>query len=210
VAAAGGALRKAGARAVAASRGRKGGRAVRERDRAESGGRARMATGPSPPGIWRTFCSRWSKFSQFQSPSPLTGKDFLPSPSPNGDYVPDGAFDPDKSPKNLSTEGAQRRKKGLTRRWGVNGGSRSRLQNGDGNGRARRGRAERARLRSGLRRLGERGRDARRRRLALGLGERKGEEASAWGSAWRWRGRTCCAASTRRPASREREDELRR
>jgi len=117
-----------------------------------------MATGPSPPGIWRTFCSRWSKFSPFQSPSPLTGKDFLPSPSPNGDYVPDGAFDPDKSPKNLSTEGAQRRKKGLTRRWGVNGGSRSRLQNGDGNGRARRGRAERARLRSGLRRLGERGR----------------------------------------------------
>ena len=154
-----------------------------------------MATGPSLPGIWRCSAPRSSKFSPFQSPSPLTGKDFLPSPSPNGDYVPDGAFDPDKSPKNLSTEGAQRRKKGLTRRWGVNGGSRSRLQNGDGNGRARRGRAERARLRSGLRRLGERGRDARCRRLALGLGERKGEEASAWGSAWRWRGRTCCATS---------------
>ena len=82
--------------------------------------------------------------SPFQSPSPLAGKDFLPSPSPNGNCVPDGASDLDKSPKSLSMAGAQRRKKGLTQHWGVNGGSRScsRHLTGGDSGRAGRGRAE--------------------------------------------------------------------
>ncbi|KAG2607282.1 hypothetical protein PVAP13_4NG178711 [Panicum virgatum] len=60
-----------------------------------------MATGLSPSGFGRTFCSPSELNSPAPRPRQSTRGRFSPSPSPNGDSKPDGDPNPEKIPQKL-------------------------------------------------------------------------------------------------------------